>query len=329
MAPLVTPLADAQLGGAQAFAADLARALQDRGCEVRLYCAEGSVVEGVDLRLVPTGDLSAALVRPTGHPEPLPGLRAAFRRCFEMLAEDGADAVSQHGFDAEAIEEAARLPVPVLHTLHLPPISPAVVAAARASRDRFATVSHAAGRLWREVGVEVTVILNGVPVFDPPAAEVEGWALVPGRVSPEKGVHIAIRAARAAGLEPLVVGAVYDVEYARAHGIQPRHLPRTELWALMARCAVTLMPVDWEEPFGLVAAESQVAGTPVVAFARGGLPEVIDGGGGVLLAPGDERAFVEAIGAARALDRGVVRASAVARLDIRRAAAEYEQLLCD
>jgi glycosyltransferase involved in cell wall biosynthesis len=323
----VTPLAEAQLGGAQAFATDLARALAQRGHRVLLYAAEGSDVGGVDLRPVPTGDLSAGLVRPSGHPAQLPAVREAFRLCFELVRADGAQAVSQHGFDREAIEEADSLPMLVLHTLHLPPISAPVIAAARGSRATFVTVSQALGRLWRDAGVPVDVVLNGVPVFDTEPAPVEPWALVPGRVSPEKATHVAIRAARAAGLEPQVAGAIYDAGYARRHGIVSRHLDRAELWRLMGRCTVTLMPVDWEEPFGLVAAESQMAGTPVVAYARGGLPEVLGRAGGILVEPGDEAAFVAAIARARDLDRGAVRESAVRRLDIGRTAAGYERLL--
>jgi glycosyltransferase involved in cell wall biosynthesis len=88
------------------------------------------------------------------------------------------------------------------------------------------------------------------------------------------------------------------------------------------------MPVAWEEPFGLVAAESQMAGCPVVAYRRGGLPEVVaDGAGGVLVPPGDFSAFVAAVPAALALDRTRVREQARARLGIARSAAAYEAAL--
>jgi glycosyltransferase involved in cell wall biosynthesis len=71
-----------------------------------------------------------------------------------------------------------------------------------------------------------------------------------------------------------------------------------------------------------------VAGTPVVAYRRGGLPEVVeDGVGGLLVEPGDEDAFVAAIGAACRLDRSAVRAGARSRLLIDRCAADYEAAL--
>ena len=67
-----------------------------------------------------------------------------------------------------------------------------------------------------------------------------------------------------------------------------RRVPQTALWEAMARAAVVLCPAQWEEPFGMVAAEAQACGTPVVAFRRGALAEVIvDGVTGFLVAPGD------------------------------------------
>src|SRR5205807_1144039 len=82
------------------------------------------------------------------------------------------------------------------------------------------------------------------------------------RISPEKGTAAGIRAARAATLRPLVIGSVYDPDYHRsavAPLLEPGELlplmRRELLWQVMAEAAVTLMPVKWEEPFGLVAAE--------------------------------------------------------------------------
>ena len=330
MAPLVTPLTEAQLGGAQAFVTDLARGLAARGHRVTLHCAEGSDVAGVPLVTVPVGDLSRALVRADGSAAAgLPAVREAFGRLFAGVRAEGPEAVSQHAFDAEAIEEAESVAARVVHTLHLPPVSAAVRAAALATRRRLVTVSEAAREAWAAAGVAAGVVRNGVPDFDPGRPAVEPIALVAGRVAPEKQTHVAVRVARRAGLRPHVVGPVYDAAYAAEHGIRAQPaLPRPELWRLMARSAVTLMPVAWEEPFGLVAAESQVAGCPVAGYRRGGLPEVVaEGIGGYLVAPGDEEALAAAVAAARALPRAGVRESARARLLLDRALLEYERVL--
>jgi len=330
VASVVTPLREAQLGGAQAFLTDLARALAARGHRVTVHCAEGSSLDGLDLVTVPVpAGVERALVMPgAGPPAPLPALRTAFERLFAAVRAGGCDAVTQHAFDAEAIELAAGLPV--LHTLHLPPLVPAVLAAASRSGARCATVSEAMRGAWAAAGLQrVEVLRNGVPAFDPPDVPVARRAMIAGRVSPEKGTAAAIQAALRAGLEPVLAGGVYDRTYWEREVRRPvASVDRPELWRLMAGSAVTLMPVEWDEPYGMVAAESQMAGCPVLGYRRGALPEVVEEGvGGLLVEPGNLDALVAAVPAALALDRRLVRDSALRRLGIDRAAAAYEEAL--
>jgi glycosyltransferase involved in cell wall biosynthesis len=330
VASLVTPLREAQVGGAQAFLTDLARALAARGHDVTVYCAEGSSVAGLRLVTVPApAGVEAALVMPGGAPPPpMPALRDAFERLFTAVRADGWDAVSQHAFDAEALDLATGLPV--LHTLHLPPLVPAVVGAAAAVAARCVTVSEAMRLAWSAAGLpSIPVLPNGVPALEPPDVPVRACALIAGRVSPEKGTAAAVHAARRAGLEPMLAGTVYDRAYwEREVGVPVEPVDRRTLWRLMATCAVTLMPIEWDEPFGMVAAEAQMAGCPVAGYRRGALPEVVEEGvGGVLVDPGDLDGLVAAIAAARRLDRRLVRESALRRLGIERSAAAYEAAL--
>ncbi len=325
----MTPLGPVPAGGAQAFVADLAQGLGARGHQVQLYCAAGSVLAGVELVTVevPAADAEAALVRPAGPPAaPVPALRRGFESLFAELRRRGADAVSQHAFDAEAFELAAGLPV--VHTLHLPPLVPAVVEAVQAALAPVVTVSIATRRAWAGVGVGAGLIRNGVPDFDPGAPPVERTALIAGRVSPEKGIPDGLRAADLAGLPVRVVGSIYDRAYRegdlRGVAIEPA-LRRADLWALMARSAVTLMPAKWEEPFGLVAAEAQVAGCPVAGYRRGALPEVVEEGvSGFLAEPDDLEGLARAIRLALELDRREVRASGRRRLLFDRVLDDYE-----
>lgn len=95
----------------------------------------------------------------------------------------------------------------------------------------------------------------------------------------------------------------------------------------MARAAVVLYPVSWDEPFGMAAAEAQACGTPVVAFRRGGLSEVIeDGVTGFLVPPGDIQAAADAVGRAAALSRPGCREHAEIHLDLDRTLDAHEQL---
>jgi glycosyltransferase involved in cell wall biosynthesis len=325
----VTPLRPAQLGGAQAFVCDLAVGLTRRGHDVTLHCVEGSEVDGVRLVTVPAPiDAGTALVMPGGDPPPpAPGVAAALAAIFENVSALRVDAVSQHAFDAPAFELARGLPV--LHTLHLPSLVPAVTdAARRVEASRLATVSRSCQESWRKAGVGVPKVLpNGVPPGPAPPRPVERAALVAGRISPEKGIEDAIAAARTAGLPVKLAGAHYDPAYQLdLQGVEVLGpLPRQELSQLMALSAVVICAVRWEEPFGMVAAEAQMAGCPVAAYRRGAMPEVIeDGVSGCLAEPDDVASLARAIGRCLDLDRGAVRASAVRRLGLDAAVDGYE-----
>ena len=327
----VTPLRPAQLGGAQAFICDLALGLARRGHDVTLHCADGSELEGVRLVMVPApNDSAAALVMPGGaEPPPAPGVDAAIAAMFGDVRGLGVDAISQHAFDSAALELAAGLPV--LHTLHLPPIVASVVAVARRlPAERLATVSRSCAAEWRRAGVEVGVLLrNGVadvPVDGAPSSV----ALVAGRISPEKGIDHAIAAARAAGLDVQVAGAHYDPAYEiDLQGVALLGpLAREDLRQVMARSAVTVCAVRWEEPFGMVAAEAQMAGCPVAAYRRGALPEVVEQGvSGFLAEPDDIDGLAAAIRRCVDLDRSSVHASAIRRLGLDAAVDRYEAAL--
>lgn len=287
---------------------------------------------GVDLIQVPVPPgVDQALMMPGSNDEPAasPVMRRAFEVLFNELRRRGANVVSQHAFDAEAIEMSDGLPV--LHTLHMPPISKRVLAEVVKSRNAFATVSESCRRAWAMAGAgQVGVLRNGVPVFTVEEVPIREDALLAGRLSPEKGFEDGIAAARAIGLRPVLVGVPYDPSYqidlSAALVLPPQ--PRSKLWQLMAGASVTLLPVHWDEPFGLVGAEAQMAGCPVAGYARGGLVEIVEQGvSGFLCEPGDVQGLAKAAVAATRLDRAAVRASAMERLGIDATLDAYEAAL--
>ena len=327
----VTPLRPAQLGGAQAFLCDLARGLTLRGHDLTLYCAEGSEVDGVTLATVPSPpDAATALVMPGGAEPPVaPGVALAIAEMFRRIAASDVDVITQHAFDAPAFELSAGLPV--LHTLHMPPIVASVVSAARMTRsERLATVSQSCQAQWRAGEVEVGHVLpNGVTDIAIDATPARA-ALIAGRISPEKGIEHALAAAWAAGVPVRLAGAHYDPAYAvDLRGVDVLgSLPRDELRVVMAASAVTVCAVRWEEPFGMVAAEAQMAGCPVAAYRRGALPEVVEEGvSGFLAEPDDVVGLSLAIKNCLGLDRGAVGASARRRLSLDGALDRYEVAL--
>jgi len=344
VAPLVTAIREPQRGGSQAFVSDLARGLVARGHEVDLYCASGSRVPGV--RVVDTGvdpsALAATLYRASGPAaNGLAAAEAAFAGVYAAVREVRYDVVHNHAFDPPAIRLAKTLRAPVVHTLHLPPdgaVADALREVARSDRAPIvAGVSATQAGAWRRVIAVDAILPPFIPTrairWSPSAGE---GAVFAGRFSPEKGVIEAIEIARAAGVRIDVYGDSYDPDYARER-IYPRRadpgvvlhdgIPRTAIWEVMARAAVVLCPARWEEPFGMVAAEAQACGTPVVAFDRGALHEVIaDTETGFLVPPDDISAAADAVTRAGELARSRCRDHAESRLDLELSLDAHEQL---
>ena len=286
-------------------------------------------VDLVEIPVAPGADQALMMPGSKDEPEASPVIRRAFELLFKELRRLGADVVSQHAFDAEAIEMSDGLPV--LHTLHMPPISSRVLGEVLKSRAAFATVSESCRRAWATAGAgQVGVIRNGVPIFTVEEVPIRKDALLAGRLSPEKGFEDGIAAARAIGLRPVVVGVPYDRSYqldlSLAVVLPPQ--PRSRLWQLMAGASVTLLPVHWDEPFGMVGAEAQMAGCPVAGYSRGGLVEIVEPGvSGFLSEPGDVEGLAQAALAATKLDRVAVRESAMNRLGLDASLDAYEAAL--
>jgi glycosyltransferase involved in cell wall biosynthesis len=344
IAPLVAAIREPQRGGSQAFVADLARGLIGRGHEIHLYAASESDVPGVPV--IDTGvdhrSLSAALYRASGAADrPSAATERAFARVYSAVRDDQYDVIHNHAFDAPAIRLATGLGAPVVHTLHLPPDNAVAAALHRAAGTdappTVAGVSEFQASAWRRVVPIDAILPPDVPTslidWSPGAGN---RAVFAGRLSPEKGAAEAIDIARAAGVRIDVYGDSYDAEYARER-IDPRRaepgvgvhpaVPRASLWQAMARAAVVLCPARWDEPFGMVAAEAQACGTPVVAFDRGALGEVIvDERTGFLIAPDDIHAAADAVRRTTGLSRTECRAHAEDHLDLGRSLEDHERL---
>jgi glycosyltransferase involved in cell wall biosynthesis len=344
VAPLVSRIREPQGGGSQAFLSELARGLVGRGHDVHLYAASGSKVQGVDV--IDTGvdhrDLEATLYRPAGADAGGSAIAEdAFARVYDLVRKSRYDIVHNHAFDAPAVTLASALGAPVVHTIHLPPTREVADALRQATRGDLvptvACVSVDQANAWRTVVPVDAILPPYIPTRQVQFSPAPGSGVVfAGRLSPEKGAAEAIAIARIAGVRIDVFGDRYDAEYAR-NRIDPQSVepgvavhpgvPQKTLWEAMARAAVVLCPARWEEPFGMVAAEAQACGTPVVAFRRGALDEVIlDGVTGLLVAPDDLRAAAEAVDSAPALSRRACREHAETHLDIERSLDTHERL---
>jgi glycosyltransferase involved in cell wall biosynthesis len=166
-----------------------------------------------------------------------------------------------------------------------------------------------------------------------PSAEDAGYLAFLGRISPEKGPVAAIRIALASG-RPLKIAAKVDkvdkgyfereVEpLLGAAGIEYiGEIGERDKSAFLGGAAALLFPIDWPEPFGLVMIEAMACGTPVIAYDRGAVREVIEDGVTGFIVDGVGEA-VEAIGRLGTLDRAAIRHTFERRFTSQRMAEDY------
>jgi glycosyltransferase involved in cell wall biosynthesis len=184
----------------------------------------------------------------------------------------------------------------------------------------------------------VRTVLHGMPaqLLTPQPVE-QTYAAFLGRISPEKGVDKAIRIAGAAGLR-LKIAAKVDNADKKYYENEIRPLIEASPWVefigeindarkpeFLSGAHALLFPIDWPEPFGLVMIEAMACGTPVIAFSRGSVPEVIDHGTSGFIVP-DEASAVAALKRVAELDRAAVRRTFERRFTARRMAEDYVDL---
>ncbi len=308
-------------GGTELVVHELACALDQLGHEVSVFA---------------TGDSTA------------PGLRALFPTAVwpidpyaELLhARFAAREIAAGEFDVAHIHTPAALAfadelgVPVVYTLHH----------ARDERlSRFYAYAPRAVRVAisrRQAELEDPrprhVVHHGLSpeLYPAPARRDDGYAFFLGRLSWCKGPDVAVEAARRAGLDLVVAGQAHEEggppgwDALLASALREPHVTWRAQAGLPAKrrllggARALLMPIRWEEPFGLVMIEAMLAGCPVIAFARGSAPELVEDGVTGLLVE-DAREMAVALREARLLDRAACQARARERFSAARMAADY------
>lgn len=230
-----------------------------------------------------------------------------------------------------------RLRLPALTTLHgrldLPDLVPLY---RQFTREPLVSISHAQRAPLPWVNWQGTVH-HGLPedLYAYQSTPGEYLAFL-GRISPEKRVDHAIAIATRAGM-PLKIAAKVDpqdreyfetdIEPLLSHPLVEYlgEIGEGEKGELLGGARALLFPIDWPEPFGMVMIEAMACGTPVIAFRRGSVPEVMeDGVTGFIVDTVDEA--VEAVDRLSMIDRAACRAVFEARFTAARMAQDYVAL---
>ncbi|HLP07897.1 MAG TPA: glycosyltransferase family 4 protein [Opitutaceae bacterium] len=323
----LSPVGCDAVGGAEQILTALDAALVRAGHRSLVIACAGSRCAG---ELIATPGRSE---RALSHSQP--GLQAHHRATIErVLAEEPVDLVHLHGIDFTAY--LPRPPVPVLATLHLPPAwYPTYALPPARPATHLNCVSRSQARNCPAACGDLPVIENGVPTaalqWRGRKADYVAWL---GRICPEKGVHLAIEAARLAGVALQIAGRVfpfaahetYFAEEIRPHlGARCRFLGPArfaEKPAFLGQARALLVTSTVPETSSLVAMEALACGTPVVAFRRGALEEIVEPGVTGFLVQ-DTAEMAEAIAAAAQLDPEVCRERARRRFSLERMTARY------
>jgi glycosyltransferase involved in cell wall biosynthesis len=329
VSPLYESVPPPRYGGTERVVSHLTEELVRRGHDVTLYASADSVTAG---RLVACAPKALRLDPP---PDPVLLHVLALEAVYGAAAEF--DVVHAHT-DYLTLPFAHAATTPTLLTLHgrldMPGLADLfgrypdvpLVSISEAQRVPFGDAVWWAG-----------TVHHGVPTDAYPFSPGPGdYLAFVGRVSPEKGLDVAIRVAEAIGV-PLRIGAKVDPADQPYYESVIRPLLGSPLVdflgevdeatkvELLGHARALLFPIDWPEPFGLVMLEAMACGTPVVARPCGSVPEiVVDGVTGLLGKSVAELA--RAAEAAGGLDRRACRAHVERHFSVSRMADRYEAL---
>jgi glycosyltransferase involved in cell wall biosynthesis len=328
VSPLYERVPPRQYGGTERIVGYLCNGLVRRGHEVTLFASGDARTEA---------RLCAAAEQPLRQAAQLEEQVAAhvlemalvFERAHEF------DVIHCH-IDYIAFPFSRLTTTPTVHTLHgrldVPHLRPLYAH----FRDlAFVSISDAQREPLRDVGMRwLRTVHHGLPPDEYPVGTGRGGYLAfLGRIAPEKRPDLAIEAARRVGLSLKIAAKVEGGQEYFDEVIRPAlHDPSVQFVGeiggadrihFLGDAAALLFPIDWPEPFGLVMIEALACGTPVIAFRRGSVPEVlIDGETGFVVDTMDE--MVEAVKEVARIDRAACRRHVESRFTDAHMTAAYE-----
>jgi glycosyltransferase involved in cell wall biosynthesis len=319
------PIAEPFMGGMEAHSWHLTAGLLARGHDVVLFAAgDSDPLFALDPVLSEHYDRTFPWAEHRGSPPLIAHVDAGYAAACDRIAGAGFDVVHNNSLHRFPLQRARAGGVPTVTSLHVPPFDALHWFVKESAAPSHHLTVASAGQLpawWPDaIPAEASVLHNGIdPAAWPFQPTGDGRAAWCGRITPNKGPHLAIEAARRTGIALTLFGTIEDREYWEA-SVEPGlggtirsggHLNAKDLAAELGRASVFLFTPCWDEPFGLVAIEAMACGLPVAGLDNGATREVV-AEAGVIVPAGDTAALANAIVEALAIPRTVPRARVMA-----------------
>jgi len=322
IAPLWFSVPPKKYGGIERVVARLCDGLVENGHDVTLFAAAGSKTKAKLISVYPEPLIEGGVA----WSDPFWNLRN-LAKAYEMADKGDFDIIHSH-LDVWTLFFQNLTKVPTISTMHnsLYKTGSEINGDFRLklfneerNKTNIAFISKSAKKQSKIKFKISEVIYNGIDVrsfkFNPTGGDHFIWV---SRIDDYKGIENAIAAAEALKVKLLLAGRLDESQVPYFNTRIKPHLGRSiqyvgeltekQLSSFYGKAKAFIYPIEWEEPFGLVVAESMACGTPVIAYNRGSMPELIENGKTGFVVDSNLNSLIAAMKKVDQIDRRAVRA---------------------
>ncbi|MBI2013538.1 MAG: glycosyltransferase family 4 protein [Candidatus Colwellbacteria bacterium] len=339
--PLFFPVPPPKYGGVEKIVYSLCENLTDKGHKVFLFDTEDSKTRA---QLVPV--IKKSLYRFTKPVEYTPYFAYEMALIARKAKELKLDVIHDH-LGPSSLSLYGHLDIPIIHTLHVPFKKEGRAWAYEKLNSKLVSISLAQRKLAPYLNY-VANIYNGIDVENYPFGhKPENYFVWVGELSPRKGIKEVIKIAKILKIKLVIIGRIPPPSQPDDYAFFKKYISpdlnkgniiyigeksSEQLKRIYKKAIAFLFPLQWEEPFGLTMIEALACGTPVVAFKRGSVPEILKNGKTGFIVPPfknnkvNYQGFIEAIRDIGKISRADCRKWAEDNFTAVRMIDEYEKL---